>query len=211
MSDLFQVVDEYNNRNRSKLICVPAEPSNQLAVRCGQAFADWRNHHFKKLFNENGKIELSDKVIDASQWPELEKNYARLLAHFEKTVDCAQDKVERCRALNRIREGTYGNGVSWNYDSSTNTSSATIPGVVGTASFSGKPKGGAFFSGEMVDPDFQRSECANVLAAATDIKKSWDAVPASIKLWARDFRQKSDGVVPVNEREPSRRGGKAST
>lgn len=209
LSDLFRVVDKYNKGNKSKLICVPAEPPNQLTVRCGQAFADWRKRQFRKLSTADYRVESSTGFITVSQKADFHENYSRLLAHFEKTVYCAQDKLERCQALNQIRKGTFGNGVQWEYDAMTNTSRATIPGAKGYASFSGRPKGGTF-SGELVDPDFQRSECANVLAAAADIKKSWDAVPAPIKLWAKQFRQNSEKTYPVKDGVPSQRGTRGS-
>ena len=209
LSDLFQVVDKYNKGNKSKSICVPAEPPNQLTARCGQAFTAWRKNQFKKLSTADYRVESSTGLITVSQKADFHENYSRLLAHFEKTVYCAQDKVERCQALNKIRRGTFGNGVQWEYDAKTNTSTATIPGAKGYASFSGRPKGGAF-TGELVDPDFQRSECANVLAAAVDISNSWDAVPASIKLWVKQFRQSSERVYPVKDGVPSHRGSRTS-
>jgi hypothetical protein len=209
LSELFQVVDKYNKGNKSKSICVPAEPPNQLTLRCGQAFTDWRKNQFKKLSTADYRVESSTGLITVSQKADFHENYSRLLAHFEKTVYCAQDKVERCQALNKIRRGTFGNGVLWEYDAETNTSRATIPGAKGYASFSGRPKGGAF-TGELVDPDFQRSECANVLAAAVDINNSWEAVPASIKLWAKQFRQNSEKAYPVKGGVPSQRGTKGS-
>jgi hypothetical protein len=209
LSDLFQIVDQYNKANKSKIICVPAEPSNQLTVRCGQAFTAWRKVQFKKLSSADYRIESSTGLITASQRADFQERYSNLLTHFEKSVFCAQDKVERCQALNKIRKGTFGNGVSWNYDEATNTSIATIPGAKGYASFSGKPKGGAF-SGDLVDPVFQRSECANVLAAATDISNSWEAVPTSIKMWAKQFRQNSEKTSPVKDGNPAQRGTRGS-
>jgi hypothetical protein len=211
LSAHFRVVDKYNKENKSKLICVPAEPSAQLAVRCGQAFSDWRKHQFQKLSVAGYRVESSTGYITASQKAEFEENYSRLLAHFEKTVYCAQDKVERCRALNEIRQGTFGNGVLWRYDEKTNTSIATIPGVTGSASFSGRPKGkGGTFSGELVDPDFQRSECANVLAAARDINNAWKEVPDKLKYWVKQFRQNSEKAYPVKDGVPSQRGTSGS-
>ncbi len=209
LSDLFQVVDKYNKGNKSKSICVPYDPPNQLTVRCGQAFTAWRKNQFKKLSTADYRVESSTGLITVSQKADFHENYSRLLAHFEKTVYCAQDKVERCQALNKIRRGTFGNGVQWEYDAKTNTSTATIPGAKGYASFSGKPKGGAF-TGELVDPDFQRSECANVLAAAVDISNSWDVVPASIKLWVKQFRQNSERGYPVKDGVPSQQGTRGS-
>ncbi|MBK8204805.1 MAG: hypothetical protein IPK68_21680 [Bdellovibrionales bacterium] len=209
LSGLFQVVDKYNKGNKSTSICVPGEPPNQLTVRCGQAFTAWRKNQFKKLSTTDYRVESSTGLITVSQKADLYENYSRLLAHFEKTVYCAQDKVERCQALNKIRRGTFGNGVQWEYDAKTNTSIATIPGAKGYASFSGRPKGGAF-TGELVDPDFQRSECANVLAAAVDINNSWEAVPSSIKLWAKQFRQNSEKAYPVKNGVPSQRDARGS-
>jgi hypothetical protein len=211
LSAHFRVVDKYNKENKSKLICVPAEPSTQLAVRCGQAFSDWRKHQFQKLSVAGYRVESPTGYITASQEAEFEENYSSLLAHFEKTVYCAQDKVERCRALNEIRQGTFGNGVLWRYDEETNTSIATIPGVTGSASFSGRPKGkGGTFSGELVDPDFQRSECANVLAAARDINNAWKEVPDNLKYWVKQFRQSSEKAYPVKDGAPSQRGARGS-
>lgn len=209
LSDLFQVVDKYNKENRSSLICVPVEPLNELAVRCGQAFTAWRKNHFKKLSSKGNRVETLTGELTERQIADFHENYSRLLAEFEKTIACAHDKVERCQALNEMRRGDFGNGVKWEYDAGTNTSTATIPGAKGYASFSGRPKGGAF-SGQQVDPDFQRSECANVLAAVADIKNAWKEVPDEIKIAVKQFRQNSGGGSPVKGGNPVQRAGRTA-
>lgn len=202
MAEIFRLVDKYNLRHQSKSVCVPLYPRNQVAERCGGAFAKWRKENLGKLSStKDYRIQTSTGKASENDKRDFSARYFTLLVYYQGILECSQDKVERCQSIQQMNRGTFGNGGYWKYDAQTNTSTVTFPGRSGYASFQGKPKGGTF-SGQQVDIEFQRSECNQVLAAHRDIQSEWEKVPLIVKNWVD--RNNRGRAIPVRDGQPGK-------